>query len=68
MEDDPLTDPVAVLRRWEDFGAVWRLAARTATSVTVSLCRCDDGEEVERFTSGDPRLLAYLDGRNESLS
>jgi hypothetical protein len=66
MEGRALTDPVAALRRWEDFGAVWRVTARTATTVTVSLCRCDDGEEVERFTSDDPGLLAYLHGRHES--
>jgi hypothetical protein len=66
MEGCALTDPVAVLRRWEDFGAVWRVAARTGTTVTVSLCRCDDGEEVERFTSDDPQLIAYVEGKGES--
>jgi hypothetical protein len=35
-------------------------------SVTVSLRRCDGGEEAERFTSGDPELLAFLDGRLSS--
>jgi hypothetical protein len=63
VEAHALTDPVAVLRRWEDFGAVWRVVARRGTGVTLSLCRCDGGEEVERLTSDDPRLMSFLGGR-----
>lgn len=48
------------LRRWEEFGAVWRVVGHTDTEVTISLCRCDDGEEVERFCSTDPALRAYV--------
>lgn len=59
-------DLVAVLRRWEECGAVWRVLARLPSGVTVALCQCDGGEEVERFTSGDPRLLAFLAGRSSS--
>jgi hypothetical protein len=58
MVDD---DPVEVLRRWEDFGAVWQVVHRTAEQATVSLRRCDGGEEVSRLVSGDPRLLVFLD-------
>jgi hypothetical protein len=58
--------PVAVLRRWEDLGAVWRVVGQGRAGVTVALCRCDGGEEVERLTSHDPTLLAYLDGRSSS--
>jgi len=54
-------DPVGVLRRWEDFGAVWEVVHRTAQQAVVSLRRCDGGEEVSRLVSDDPRLLAYLD-------
>ena len=54
-------DPVEVLRRWEQFGAVWRVVHRTTGQAVVSLCRCDGGEEVSRLVSGDPRLLTYLD-------
>jgi hypothetical protein len=57
---------VAALRRWEESGAVWRVLARTDAAVTVSLCRCDGGEEVERLTSGDPALLEFLSGRSAS--
>lgn len=56
-------DPIGVVTRWEDAGGEWRIVARTATEVTVALCRCDGGEEVDRFTSADPALLAFLAGR-----
>ncbi|WP_436772473.1 hypothetical protein [Yinghuangia sp. YIM S09857] len=55
--------PVAVLRRWEDAGGVWRVVATRGDSVTVSLCRCDGGEEAERLTSADPDLVAYVNRR-----
>ena len=58
--------PVAVLRRWEDLGAVWRVVGRGREGVTVALCRCDGGEEVERLTSDDADLLAHLAGRTSS--
>jgi hypothetical protein len=54
-------DHVAELVRWEDAGATWQVVSRTARGVTVALLRCDGGEEVDRFTSDDPRLLAYVD-------
>ena len=54
-------DPVEVLRRWEDFGAVWEVVHRTADQVTVALRRCDGGEEVSRLVSDDPRLREYVD-------
>jgi hypothetical protein len=28
--------------------------------VTISLCRCDASEEIDRLTSNDPDLLAWL--------
>ena len=59
-------DLVAVLRRWEDSGAIWRVLARGPSRVTVALCQCDGGQEIERFTSGDPRVLAFLAGRTSS--
>jgi hypothetical protein len=60
------TEPVELLRRWEDFGAVWRVVARTPREVTVVLCRCDGGEEVSRITSSSPELLGWLAGRSSS--
>ncbi|TDC48867.1 hypothetical protein E1212_19825 [Jiangella ureilytica] len=56
-------DPVGVVIRWEDAGGEWRVVARTATTATVALCRCDGGEEVDRFTSADPALLDFLAAR-----
>ena len=56
-------DRVAELQRWEDCGAVWAVASRTHDSVTIALLRCDGGEEVDRFTSDDPRLLDYVAAR-----
>jgi hypothetical protein len=60
------TDRVAELQRWEDSGAVWSVMSRRDGRVTVALLRCDGGEEVERFTSDDPRLLDYIGERFNS--
>jgi hypothetical protein len=65
-EDTAGTEPVELLRRWEEFGAAWRVVARTPTGVTVALCRCDGGEEVTRITSASPDLDAWLAGRDTS--
>ena len=59
-------DYVAELIRWVDSGATWQVVARTRRGVTVALLRCDGGEEADRFTSDDPRLLAFVDdGRQD---
>jgi hypothetical protein len=34
--------------------------------VTIGLVRCDGGEEVDRFTSDDPRLLDFVGDRRSS--
>ena len=60
-------DDAAVLRRWDEAGAFWRVVARSPTRVTVAMCTCDGGEEVERLVSSDPALLAFLAGRTSSL-
>lgn len=59
-------DRVADLERWVDSGAHWRVLTRTSSGLTIALLRCDGGEEVERFTSADPRLLAYVGARMSS--
>ncbi|KQY10085.1 hypothetical protein ASD37_07040 [Mycobacterium sp. Root135] len=57
-------DYVAEFIRWQDAGAIWDVVARTAQGVTIALLRCDGGEEVDRFTSDDERLLEFVrDGR-----
>lgn len=60
-------DPVAVLQRWEQSGAHWRVLHRGAGSVTVALVTCDGGEEVDRLTSGDAALLEFLRERDSDL-
>ena len=59
-------DRVAELQRWQDSGAVWEVIARTSSSVTIGLLRCDGGEEVDRFTSDDPQLLAFIGDRRSN--
>jgi hypothetical protein len=51
------------LQRWEEFGATWDVVHRTADRVTLSLLRCDGGEEVSRLVSNDPAVLAHVDRR-----
>ncbi|MQY28749.1 hypothetical protein [Nocardia aurantia] len=59
-------DPVAILTRWADAGAIWRVLGRRGDRVTVGLYQCTGGEEVDRFTSGDAALLAFLGDRRGS--
>lgn len=54
---------VQSLRRWQDFGAVWRVLRREGGEVTIGLFRCDGGEEVHRFISDDEDLVAFVSGR-----
>jgi hypothetical protein len=60
------SDRAAELQRWEDSGAVWSVVSRRNGRVTVALLRCDGGEEVDRFTSGEPGLLHYIGERLSS--
>lgn len=48
------------ITRWEDAGGTWQVITQRADRATISLCRCDGGEEADRFTSSDPQLLRYL--------
>jgi len=56
----PESADLARLRRWEDAGGTWQVAVRRPEGTTLSLCRCDGGEEMDRFTSSEPDLLDYL--------
>lgn len=62
------SDLVARLQRWEAFGASWVVLDDDGDRVTLSLCRCDGGEEVERLTSDDPSLREFLGGRTSSAT
>jgi hypothetical protein len=60
------SDAVAVLRRWEEAGGIWRVIGQDRDAATVALYRCDGGEEVDRFVSSDTQLITFLDGRTTS--
>ncbi|MDT5095151.1 MAG: hypothetical protein QOH60_4514 [Mycobacterium sp.] len=66
MEATGPDEPIVVLQRWVDAGAIWRVMHRGDRSVTIALYQCDGGEEVDRFTSADPQLLDFLKHRNSS--
>lgn len=54
------------LRRWAGLGGTWEVVERTPARVTVSLRRCDGGEEAELLVSEDADLLGWLGGRTSS--
>lgn len=54
------------LRRWEDAGGTWRVIGPRTGAITVALCRCDGGEEVDRFVTAEPAVLDHVGGRVSS--
>ena len=56
-----------VIERWETFGGTWRIvedgSAGAGRAVTVALCRCDGGEDVERVASTDATARRWLQTR-----
>jgi hypothetical protein len=52
-------DPVAVLERWTDHGALYEVLELTDERAVVQLKTCF-GEPVERLESGDARLIEHL--------
>jgi hypothetical protein len=66
LEDTGPEEPIEILQRWADAGAIWRVLHRRDRSVTIALYQCDGGEEVDRFTSADPRLRDFLQHRNSN--
>lgn len=50
------------LARWLDAGGTCTLVSRTASSVSVALCTCDGGEEMERLDTSDPEVVAQFSG------
>ena len=60
-------DPLGDLFRWEEAGGSWRVLDRDHDgTVTVSLRRCDGGEEVDRIVSADRELAVYVSARPSS--
>jgi hypothetical protein len=64
-KDPEESKDVATLRRWEDAGGTWRIEHRAGETVTVVLCRCDGGEEIDRLVSRDPALRQYVEASAE---
>ena len=63
---DDAVDDLSRLRRWEDAGGTWRVERRTSDALTLALCRCDGGEEVDRLTTTDPAVLGHVGVRASS--
>jgi hypothetical protein len=60
------SDPVDVLRRWETAGGTWEVVSRSSGCLTVRMCTCTGGEEVDRLVSSAPALAEYVGGRSRS--
>jgi len=60
-------DRVAELQRWQDSGALWSVVSRAPGRLTIALMTCDGGEEVDRFTSTDSALMAFVGDRSSSV-
>jgi hypothetical protein len=52
-------DPIAVLERWTDHGALYRVLELTDERAVVQLQTCY-GEPVDLLESRDARLIAFL--------
>lgn len=52
--------------RWERSGGIWRVTARSAEAVSVSLVSCDGGTEMSRLSGPAAELDAFLAGRSSS--
>jgi hypothetical protein len=52
-------DPVAVLERWTDHGALYEVLELTDAKAVVQLKTCY-GEPVELLESEDPALIEFL--------
>ena len=56
-------EPLDVLRRWEESGAVWRVISSSKDTVDIALLTCTAGEEIGRIHTSDPQVRAYLRSR-----
>ena len=55
-----MSSPLADVLRWEESGGTWRSSTTPDGTVTVTLCRCDGGEVVDRIVSDDTALASYV--------
>lgn len=60
-EESP--DPVAALRRWEDSGGGWRLAATAGGWMRIELTTCTGDEVVGAIESDDAHLFDHVGDR-----
>lgn len=56
-----MSDDLQRVRRWLGAGGTVRALVRSEASVTLALCSCDTGAEMDRLTSSDAQLLTHLD-------
>jgi hypothetical protein len=52
---------VRVLQRWVDSGGVLKVVGSFGGAVTVAMMTCTAGEEVDRLSSADPAVAAWLE-------
>ncbi len=57
---------LARLARWQRAGGTWQVVRRSSDDLVIALCRCDGGEEADRFTSREPDLIAHVGPRSSS--
>lgn len=50
------------VRRWASSGGTVQVLSTRGEELTISLCRCDGGEEADRLVTSDPEVAAYVDG------
>jgi len=55
------TSDLSRLQRWEIAGGTWRLDGRRGDTLTITLCRCDGGEEIDRLISAEQDLIEYVE-------
>jgi len=55
-----MTTELERLERWLAHGGTCRIAGSVADRWDIALCRCDGGEEVERLTTTDPAVAAWV--------
>ncbi|MET1134253.1 MAG: hypothetical protein ABWX60_12605 [Aeromicrobium sp.] len=55
-----MTGEMARLERWVTHGGTCRVVELDAAEADVVLCRCDGGEEVERFRTSDPAVIDWV--------
>jgi len=53
-------DELEILRRWQLAGGTWQIVGESAIGLTVSLRTCATDEEMDPFTTTDPKVVAYV--------